>query len=95
MRQDRRQDRRQETRQQENRAPGVDKTPRVEPLSQVKKGWEKQANRMGGTGLELTFDTQEVNDAAWISLFHCNSTVLLRSSELRTTFYFVENSFMF
>lgn len=45
MGQDRRQDRRQETRQQENRAPGVDKTPRVEPLSQVKKGWEKQANR--------------------------------------------------
>lgn len=44
---------------------------------------------MGGTGLELTFDTQEVNDAAWISLFHCNSTVLLRFRQLRTKFYFL------
>ena len=50
------------------RTPGVATAPRVQPFSQVKEYGR-------GEGLNLIFDTQEVNYAAWISLFHCNSLV--------------------
>lgn len=41
------------TRQQETGAPGVDKTPRIEPLSQVKERLGKRGESYGGNGVGI------------------------------------------